>query len=251
MNLGLAGKVVVVTGGAAGIGAAIVRALAEEGAIPVIFDRAAAGDDAYALDLGDPASCVAAVKAAVGRHGGIDGLVNNAGVNDRAGLGGTLEGALAAFRASLDRNLVHYYTMMHLCLPHLRASRGAVVNVASKVALTGQGGTSGYAAAKGGQLGLTREWAAELAAEGIRVNAVLPAEVATPMYEQWLSSLPDPAASRAAITGAIPLGARMTKPEEIAASVVFLLSAQAAHITGQFHVVDGGYVHLDRTLTAR
>lgn len=251
MNLGLAGKVVVVTGGAAGIGAAIVRALGEEGAVPIIFDRAAAGGDAYALDLGDPAACIAAVKAVATRHGRIDGLVNNAGVNDRAGLGGALEGALAAFRASLERNLVHYYTMMHLCLPHLRASRGAVVNVASKVALTGQGGTSGYAAAKGGQLGLTREWAAELAVEGIRVNAVLPAEVATPMYEQWLSGLPDPAARRAAITGAIPLGARMTKPEEIAASVVFLLSAQAAHITGQFHVVDGGYVHLDRALTAR
>lgn len=251
MNLGLAGKVVVVTGGAAGIGAAIVRALGEEGAVPIIFDRAAAGGDAYALDLGDPAACIAAVKSVATRHGRIDGLVNNAGVNDRAGLGGALEGALAAFRASLERNLVHYYTMMHLCLPHLRASRGAVVNVASKVALTGQGGTSGYAAAKGGQLGLTREWAAELAAEGIRVNAVLPAEVATPMYEQWLSGLPDPAASRAAITGAIPLGARMTKPEEIAASVVFLLSAQAAHITGQFHIVDGGYVHLDRALTAR
>ena len=249
MELGLSGRVVIVTGGSAGIGAAIVRALADEGAVPVVFDRAppeGALDsvDFCAVDLTDVAACEAAVRNVAARHGRIDGLVNNAGVNDGAGL----DAGVAAFRTSLERNLVHYYTMMHCCVAHLRAARGAVVNIASKVALTGQGRTSGYAAAKGGQLALTREWAAELAADGIRVNAIVPAEVDTKMYRAWLAGFPDPAARRAAITRRIPLDARMTRPEEIAASAVFLLSDAASHITGQWHVVDGGYVHLDRAL---
>ncbi|MDD2861251.1 MAG: SDR family oxidoreductase [Acidiphilium sp.] len=244
MDLGLAGKVVIVTGGASGIGAAIVQQLANEAALPVVFDRNATGPDDHKLDLSDPASCEAAVRAVIARHGRIDGLVNNAGVNDAAGLNAGVD----AFRASLERNLVPYYAMMHHCVPHLRVSRGAVVNIASKVALTGQGGTSGYAAAKGGQLALTREWATELAPVGVRVNAVVPAEVDTPMYRQWLATQPDPAARLASITRTIPLGARMTTPDEIGAMVLFLLSERAAHITGQWQLVDGGYVHLDRAL---
>ncbi|MCF3946606.1 SDR family oxidoreductase [Acidiphilium sp. AL] len=249
MELGLSGRVVIVTGGSAGIGEAITRVLIGEGAVPVVFDRAPPEDapgsiDFCAVDLTDVDACGEAVRRVVARHGRIDGLVNNAGVNDGAGL----DAGVGAFRASLERNLVHYYTMMHFCLPHLRASRGAVVNIASKVALTGQGRTSGYAAAKGGQLALTREWAAELAGDGIRVNAVVPAEVDTPMYRAWLAGFPDPAARRDAIVRRIPLGARMTRPEEIAASAVFLLSDAASHSTGQWHVVDGGYVHLDRAL---
>ncbi|AYQ88337.1 SDR family oxidoreductase [Burkholderia gladioli] len=257
MNLDLQDKVVLVTGGAAGIGGAITRALAAEGAIPVVLDRNAP-DDAFTsqlrdqqprtrflrTDLLDDAQCQAAVETAIAEFGRIDGLVNNAGVNDGVGLGA----GRAAFVASLERNLLHYYAMAHYCEPHLKASRGAIVNVSSKTALTGQGGTSGYCAAKGAVLSLTREWAASLAGDGVRVNAVIPAEVMTPLYESWLASFDDPEAKLAAITQRIPFGKRMTTPEEIASTAVFLLSERASHTTGQWLFVDGGYTHLDRAL---
>jgi L-fucose dehydrogenase len=258
MDLELRDKIVIVTGGGAGIGGAISLSLAREGAIPVILTRDALLPELEAqlralaprfglvrLELTDAAACAAAVAGVVERYGGIDGLVNNAGVNDGAGL----EAGRAAFLRSLELNLLHYYEMMHLCLEPLKARRGAVVNISSKTALTGQGGTSGYVAAKAGQLGLTREWAAELAPFGIRVNAVLPAEVMTPLYARWLSGRPDPKAALAEITAKIPLGQRMTTDREIADTVVFLLSARASHTTGQWLHPDGGYVHLDRALT--
>ena len=157
---------VIVTGGAAGIGGAISLGLAAEGAVPVVVDRDPLAADVEArlrersprtlfvrADLEDDAACAGAVAAALGAFGRIDGLVNNAGTNDGVGLGA----GPAAFRASLERNLVHCYAMAHHCLPALKASRGAIVNIASKTALTGQGDTSGYTAAKGGLLSLTRE----------------------------------------------------------------------------------------------
>jgi L-fucose dehydrogenase len=140
--------------------------------------------------------------------------------------------------------------MAHYALPLLKQSHGSIVNVSSKVALTGQGGTSAYAAAKGAQLALTREWAAELLPFGIRVNSVLPAEVLTPLYKRWLETREDPQAALEAITNRIPLGRRMTEGAEIAAMTVFLLSSrQSGHTTAQHLVVDGGYTHLDRSLT--
>lgn len=245
MDLGLAGKVVLVTGGASGIGAAVVAGLNAEGARPIVLDRDA-GEGGIRLDLADDAACASAVTRVLAGHGRIDGLVNCAGTNDGVGLGA----GPAAFRASLDRNLVHYYTLAHLCREALVAARGAIVNVASKTALTGQGGTSAYVAAKAAQLGLTREWAADLAPHGVRVNAVVPAEVFTPMYDRWLSTLPDPIGAREDIELQIPLGRRMTTAEEMADTVLFLLSERASHTTGQWLFVDGGYVHLDRRLTA-
>lgn len=258
MDLGLRDKVVIVTGGASGIGAAISMTLAEEGAIPVIFGRSAPPDgfiDAlrthqnqacfFAVELTEEAACAAAIAETAERFGRIDGLVNNAGVNDGVGL----EAGVAAFEESVRKNLTHCYTMAHYCLPHLRKTRGSIVNISSKTALTGQGNTSGYAASKAGQLGLTREWAASLLADGIRVNAVLPAEVMTPLYERWLKTFPEPEAKLATITSKIPLGARMTTGQEIAATTVFLLSDRASHTTGQWLIPDGGYVHLDRALT--
>lgn len=258
MDLGLKDKVVVVTGGGSGIGAAISLLLAREGAIPVIFARRAP-DDAFLaelralcptagwvkVDLADDAACRAAVAQTRTQWGVTYGLVNNAGANDGVGL----EAGPEAFRASLNSNLVHYYTMVHLLMDDLKNSHGAIVNVSSKTAVTGQGNTSAYVAAKAAQLGLTREWAVAFAGFGVRVNAVIPAEVMTPLYDRWLRSLDNPAEKLAEITARIPLGQRMTLDSEIAASVVFALSPQSGHTTGQWLFVDGGYTHLDRALT--
>jgi L-fucose dehydrogenase len=177
----------------------------------------------------------------------MDGLVNNAGANDGVGLE---SGNPERFMESLRQNLLHYYAMAHYALPMLKDARGAIVNISSKVALTGQGGTSAYAAAKGAQFALTREWAAELLPFGIRVNTVVPAEVLTPLYKRWLETRTDPEAAMKKIMDRIPLGRRMTEAKEIAAMTVFLLSStQSGHTTAQHLVVDGGYTHLDRTLT--
>lgn len=260
MDLQLTNKVVLITGGAKGIGAAISRGVAREGAVPVIVDRdASAAEQLQAelqrsgatshvivTELGLAANCSHAVDETVRLTGRIDALVNNAGVNDRIGLE---HGSPEKYVESLQRNLLHCYNMTHYALPCLKQSQGSVVNVSSKTAITGQGGTSGYASSKGAILALTREWAVELLPFGIRVNAVVPAEVMTPLYRQWLDSFPDPDAKLKNIVGKIPLGKRMTTPEEIAAMVIFLVSAQAGHITGQHIFVDGGYSHLDRALT--
>ena len=260
MDLQLKGKVVLVTGGAKGIGAAIVRGCAREGATPVLVDKdgeagkllqielqkSGASCGAICADVLPVANCAAAIEKTLRDFGRLDVLVNNAGINDNAGLE---HGSPEKFLRSLELNLLHYYNMAHYALPALKKSQGCIINIASKVAITGQGGTSGYAAAKGAILALTREWAAELLPFGIRVNALLPAEVMTPLYKQWLGTFPNPDEKLKHITAKIPLGKRMTDPGEIAAMVLFLMSAQASHVTGQHVLVDGGYVHLDRALT--
>ncbi|GAA0757506.1 SDR family oxidoreductase [Ideonella azotifigens] len=257
MDLHLQDKVVIVTGGGAGIGGAISLALAREGAVPVIFGRSpllpefAAQLDTlcprhafFQLELEDDTACAGAVADTLSRFGGIDALVNNAGANDGVGL----DAGRVAFMRSLEANLVHCYVMAHLCVESIKQRRGSIVNISSKTALTGQGGTSGYVAAKAAQLGLTREWAAALAPFGVRVNAVLPAEVMTPLYQRWLQTLPNPEDALQNITARIPLGHRMTTDQEIADMVVFLLSDRSSHTTGQWLHPDGGYVHLDRAL---
>ena len=259
MDLGLKDKVIIVTGGGAGIGAGISRACLAEGARVVILSRPSqnvidfmnemksATCELIEINLEDTARCKAAIEQVESKYGSIYGLVNNAGVNDGCGLeSGTVE----RFLESINKNLTHCYALAHYALPALKQSQGAIVNISSKVALTGQGNTSGYAASKGAQLALTREWAAELLPFNVRVNAVLPAEVMTPLYARWLKTLGDPDAKLAEINSKIPLGHRMTTSAEIAAATVFLLSpTQSAHTTGQHIIVDGGYVHLDRALT--
>lgn len=260
MDLQLKDHVILVTGGAKGIGRGIVDVLAAEGAIPVIIGRNQADNDSavqeiisaggrcwsVAAELTDPAACEAAVKEASARFGRLDGVVNNAGINDNIGLE---DGNPEDFVRSLQRNLLHYYEITRHALPELKKSRGAIVNIGSKVAETGQGHTSAYAAANGGRNALTREWAIELGKYGIRVNAVIVAECWTPLYAKWIQTLGDPEGERRKIEQRIPFEKRMTTAEEIANMVVFLLSRRSSHTTGQLIHVDGGYTHLDRAVT--
>jgi L-fucose dehydrogenase len=256
MDLNLKDKIIIVTGGAKGIGAGIVKVLAAEGAIPVIIGRNADDSEAMLKEIGgkgfavaaeltDPNECKKAVDETIKKIGRIDGVVNNAGVNDGVGIE---TGDYSTFIASLHKNLVHYYLIVHHALPELIKSKGAIVNIGSKVAETGQGNTSAYAASNGGRNALTREWAVDLLKYGIRVNAVEVAECYTPLYDKWIKTLPNPEEKLKSITDKIPLGKRMTTAEEIANMVAFLLSEKSSHTTGQLIYVDGGYTHLDRAL---
>ncbi|RYG12998.1 MAG: SDR family oxidoreductase [Chitinophagaceae bacterium] len=259
MDLQLKDKVVLVSGGAKGIGAAICKTLASEGAIPIIIGRKiednkkleseiiALGGKCSSLqaELSNPAECEKVVAQAASLYGRIDGVVNNAGANDGIGLE---NGNYDNFMKSLHNNLVHYYLVTKYALPFLKESKGAIVNIGSKTGETGQGGTSAYAAANGGRNALTREWAVELLPYSIRVNSVIVAEAMTPLYQTWLNSFDNPEEKLAGITAKIPFENRMTKVEEIADTVAFLLSARSGHTTGQLIHVDGGYVHLDRAL---
>ena len=259
MNLHLQEKIIIVSGGAKGIGEGIATLLAEEGAIPVIIGRDKNDNNKFVTslqangykagqvvaELSDPLQCENAIKQIVANYGRIDGLVNNAGVNDTINLeNGNYEG----FMSSLHKNVVHYYLLAHHALPYLKIANGSIVNISSKVADTGQGETSGYAAANGARNALTREWAVELLKYGIRVNAVIVAECFTPLYDKWIKTLPNPEEKLAHIQSKIPLGKRFTTKEEIANTVAFLLSSASSHTTGQLVYVDGGYTHLDRTL---
>ncbi|MCH7410766.1 SDR family oxidoreductase [Belliella sp. DSM 111904] len=260
MDLGLKDKVYIVTGGSEGIGGGISEAIALEGGIPIIAswsretttnfvsklkDQGLQAD--YILgDLQDTLYCKEAIDFTYQKYGRLDGIINNAGSND----GASLEKGPEAFRKSLMLNLNHYFDLVHFALPYLKESQGNILNISSKVALTGQGGTSGYAAAKGAHLALTREWALELAPFGIRVNAIIPAEVMTPYYKKWLNvTFDNPEEKEKQISSKVPFGSRMTKIEEIASLAVFLISSKSNHTTGQFLHADGGYVHLDRAIT--
>lgn len=253
MDLKLEDKVVIVTGGAKGIGAACVEGFAAEGAIPVIVGRSPEIGQALIekcgrgtviqAELTSEDACRNAIEETMEEYGRIDGLVHNAGINDQV----PLSAGLDEFMGSLQRNLLHVYALTHYALDALIKSRGFIVNVSSKVAVTGQGGTSGYAAAKGAINSLTREWALDLSKHGIRVNCVMPAEVYTPMYEGLAKAEEDPQKFLADMSSVIPLGKRMTTSEEMANMVVFLASERSSHTTGQIIYPDGGYVHLDRS----
>lgn len=259
MDLKLKDKVIVVTGGSKGVGNGICNVLASEGAIPVIIGRSKedilkavkvieknGGQAFYAFaELTKPEDCKNAVERIINKFGRIDGLVNNAGVNDGIGLeNGSYEG----FIDSIHKNLVHYFLMAHYALPELKKSKGSIVNIGSITSLRGQGGTSGYVAANGGRNALTREWSVELLPYSIRVNAVIVAHCFTPLYGRWIKTFSNSEEKLKSITQKIPLGKRMTTAEEIGNSVAFLLSEKSSHTTGQLVYVDGGYGHLDRSI---
>jgi len=256
MDLNLKDKVVIITGGAKGIGAGCTEAFAAEGAIPVIVGRSPDVGQALieqcgrghviAAELTSEEACKNAIEETLEKLGRLDGIVHNAGIND----GVSLRKGPSDFMASLQKNIFHVFALTHFGLDALIASKGFIINISSKVADTGQGITSGYAASKGAMNALTREWALDLAKHSIRVNTVVPAEVMTPLYQNWLNTLDDPEATVKGIESNIPFENRMTTSEEIANAVVFLASDRSAHTTGQIMYPDGGYVHLDRSYGA-
>jgi L-fucose dehydrogenase len=259
MNLNLEDKVIIVTGGASGIGRSIAQNLALEGAIVCILDNSpetqidishsltsSRGSFFYVLtELTSRDACNDAITGIMQKFNRIDGLVNNAGINDGVGLE---SGDYLKFIESLDKNVGHYQTMTELTLPELKKTKGVIVNICSKIAETGQGGTSGYAAANGTRVALTKEWATSFLPCGIRVNAVVVAECWTPQYEWWINQLSNPEEKLAEIRSKIPLGNRMTSTDEVAAMVLFLLSEKSSGVNGELMYVDGGYVHLDRAI---
>ena len=261
MDLNLSGNYAVISGGAKGIGSSIVKCFVNEGVNVAIIDIDSDAADSLLdnldcdgvntvsieADLTNKDACQFAIKQVLKwSNGKLDILVNNAGVNDSV----DLTDGPKKFQLSLDRNLVHTYCLVHYALNALKESNGSILNISSKVAQTGQGGTSGYAASKGAINGLTREWAVDLAPYDIRVNAIAPAEVMTPLYKSWIESLPEPEETLNQIQDQIPLGHRMTTKEEIADLATFLVSPKSSHTTGQIFNPDGGYVHLDRSCTS-
>ncbi len=260
MDLNLKGKIVLISGAAGikgSIGETMLRVLAKEGAIPAIIDRndrgygyveelKTEGTDAHFVktDVTQPDQIEKAVKEIAEKYGRIDVVINNVGVNDGVGLDSSYED----FLKSLHLNMISYFLIVKHALPFLKKSKGNILNIGSKVGLTGQGGTSGYAASKGGVLALTREWAVDLIGDKIRVNAIIIAESWTPAYKNWIDTLEDGEEKLKSIVQKIPFENRMTTPEEIANNVAFLISEKSSHTTGQFVFVDGGYVHLDRSL---
>lgn len=260
MNLNLQNKVVVISGAAGlegSIGETILQQLVNEQAIPAIIDRNARGfeyvkkiqakgiDAVFCqTDVTKPNEIENAIKVIVEKYNRIDVVINNVGVNDGVGLEATYE----EFMNSLKLNMVSYFLVVKHALPFLKKSKGNILNIGSKVALTGQGGTSGYAASKGGVLGLTREWAVDLIKYGIRCNAIIISESWTPAYDTWIKTLDNGDEKLKEIVEKIPLGHRMTTPLEIANTCLFTISEKSSHTTGQYIYVDGGYVHLDRSL---
>ncbi len=259
MDLHLKDKVVIITGAAGkkgSIGETLLRGLVKEGAIPAVIDRNDRGygyieeiqqmgiDGHFAkTDVTNPNQIENAVTEIINKYGRVDVVINNVGVND----GVNIDASYEEFMYSLKLNLISYWLTVKHALPKLKESKGNILNIGSKVALTGQGNTSGYTAAKGGVLALTREWAVDLIRDEIRVNALIIAECWTPAYDDYISSIENGQEKLKSILDNIPFQSRMTTTEEIADTALFLISDRSSHTTGQFVFVDGGYTHLDIT----
>lgn len=241
-------RVAIVTGGAQGIGEGCVRVFAAEAASVVIFDRNL--ERAKALIAGLPGTHLAlqvdvsnhddvarAVEQAHASFGRIDCLVNNAGIHPP-------DTPIEKMTPSqmlevMNINFGSTYACCYHALKYLRATRGTIVNISSMTAVLGQKNSTAYAASKGAQLSFTKSLALETAADGIRVNAILPSNVDTPLMRQWASSLPNPTEALERIAALQPLG-RMASIEEIGRVALFLATEDSSFMTGQGLEVDGG-----------
>lgn len=244
----LAGRTAIVTGGTDGIGLEVCRAFVREGANVVAVARREEPGAVLVAELGaagafvpgdvaDPAVARRAVAEATDRFGGLDVLVNNAGL-DLSGvdlLDTTLEDAHRIFGA----NFFGALTMLQECVRAMRGG-GAVVNVTSRTALVGVPGSAVYGASKGALESLTRAAALEFAGFGVRVNSVAPGLTATPMISDWVAAQPEPDAFRERILASIPQR-RLARPQEVAAAIVYLSSDEALSVTGACLSIDGGY----------
>ncbi|MEM9221197.1 MAG: SDR family oxidoreductase [Pseudomonadota bacterium] len=231
------GKVALVTGGRSGIGRAIAVRLRDEGARVLTAQRGADLEfEAVTADFSDPENPAAVVREVVGRVGRIDVLVNNAGVMREARIE---EMDLADWQTTLAVNLTAPFLMIKAALPHLRSTRGSIVNVGSVEGLGANPNHAAYCASKAGLHGLTRAVAVDHGAEKIRCNTVAPGWIDTDLNLDFIEGQSDPNAFRHGLSRIHPIG-RTGTPEDVAALVAFLAAEESGFITGQIFTVDGG-----------